>query len=624
MGLCSCQPSFIPIKLFSSNLRFISLFQHTLCSFFITSHLLERSVSHCEGLGSSSLLSVRQKTSTMFFALGGPLSQFPQAWREGHRQAAKDFRTRWRRCGSWFLIAFWLGILVFILVELVYTNMNQGLLLANNGACLPDRSFGVDPNEFRYFSSSAFFQITLGFGNMDFTQAKAIDVVWDILVGRGGQALIAYISWRTFANYVTTSMEVAPITFKTYRTIFLPNGSLLVATLHMIRDFTTRHGLHSKIAMCFMVFTMVFTLAFPSFASAMTGYNGNVKPFVLATDGNYVPFDSFHYAYYVIYDGWRVDKGGEYIVADPGGLSQPTFSSEYPSWIFTNCTVTLEFQNECAVPFAVSDYVRNYGLNGEAANSSTFLGHNLGPPVLNITAFQLPWTLNNRLAYTREVPNKNLRRWAYGNNTYTFDDLQQRGKCQAVLDYQWGFSLIQLFIMVIIFFFWTVGIFVMWLTSQSTMKTRGRNDVAGENKAILELSDAIRDQLGEISKEEGVSTLTESVINDRLQKDLRGGSISYSAPLLSNGEVAQKRSFLIWAKDNKWLVSFMFLFIATTAVCGVFVPFVGFFLVILSLDLIIAVAMGSTRKSRWVFFFWSFVIFGVVPTIALLPLYMGD
>ena len=112
-------------------------------------------------------------------------------------------------------------------------------------------------------------------------------------------------------------MEVAPITFRTYRTIFLPGGSLLFDTLRMVRDFSFRHGLHSKVAMCFMIFTMAFTLAFPTFASAMTGYSGNVEAFVNATDSNYVPFKSFQYAYFVIHDGWRIEKEWEYIVTEP-------------------------------------------------------------------------------------------------------------------------------------------------------------------------------------------------------------------------------------------------------------------------------------------------------------------
>ena len=90
----------------------------------------------------------------------------------------------------------------------------------------------------------------------------------------------------------------------------------------MIRDFTMRHGLHSKLAMVFMILTMVFTLAFPTMAGAMTGYNANLQAFVNTTDNNYVPFDKFSFALFVVHDSWRIGRGQEdYIVTDqrPGG-----------------------------------------------------------------------------------------------------------------------------------------------------------------------------------------------------------------------------------------------------------------------------------------------------------------
>ena len=173
--------------------------------------------------------------------------------------------------------------------------------------------------------------------------------------------------------------------------------------------------------------------------------------------------------------------------------------------------------------------------------------------------------------------------------------------------------------MVVTLFIWTIGVLVMWLTSQITMKRRGRKDVAGENKAILELSNAMQKQLSEYTKEEGEdnSSITESVLSDRIKKDLGGGSISYSAPLLPNGESTENWSFLNWLKTHRWSIAMMCMFAAITAVCAVWIPFTGFYLVTLPLDFSIALYMGSTRKSRGIFFFWASVIFGLVPNIVL-------
>ncbi|KAF2819702.1 hypothetical protein CC86DRAFT_412631 [Ophiobolus disseminans] len=57
--------------------------------------------------------------------------------------------------------------------------------------CQPDDSFTTDPWTFNHWASSGVFQITMGYGKLKFSQAKAVDVVWDAVVGRGGQALLA-------------------------------------------------------------------------------------------------------------------------------------------------------------------------------------------------------------------------------------------------------------------------------------------------------------------------------------------------------------------------------------------------------------------------------------------------
>jgi hypothetical protein len=66
--------------------------------------------------------------------------------------------------------------------------------------------------------------------------------------------------------------------------------------------------------MVFMIATMVFILVLPSFASAMTGYSGNVESFVPDKSNNYLSFKSFRRVLYVIHDGWRVGKTGDYAI----------------------------------------------------------------------------------------------------------------------------------------------------------------------------------------------------------------------------------------------------------------------------------------------------------------------
>jgi hypothetical protein len=69
--------------------------------------------------------------------------------------------------------------------------------------------------------------------------------------------------------------------------------------------------LASKVAMVSMIASMVFIVAFPTLASAKTGYSGNIQAF--ATDRNQVlvPIDELITLAYIIRDGWRVGLNGE-------------------------------------------------------------------------------------------------------------------------------------------------------------------------------------------------------------------------------------------------------------------------------------------------------------------------
>jgi hypothetical protein len=98
-------------------------------------------------------------------------------------------------------------------------------------------------------------------------------------------------------------MQVAPITFDTFRTVFLHNEASLASIPRLIRDFSCRHSLHSRAAMIFMIVTLAFILLFPTFGSAMTGYSAVVQPYVLTEEHDYVFLDNL-YSYNATQNAW--------------------------------------------------------------------------------------------------------------------------------------------------------------------------------------------------------------------------------------------------------------------------------------------------------------------------------
>jgi hypothetical protein len=100
-------------------------------------------------------------------------------WRTAHHQAWTDLKTRWRRGLFWVTCILVFSVLVY---EIWFLAMifPKTLLILSRG-CQPDGTFSLDPNDYNYWDASGFFQITIPYGTLKFSQAKVIDVVWDVV-----------------------------------------------------------------------------------------------------------------------------------------------------------------------------------------------------------------------------------------------------------------------------------------------------------------------------------------------------------------------------------------------------------------------------------------------------------
>jgi hypothetical protein len=99
--------------------------------------------------------------------------QLAKFWHDGHRQAWIDIGERWGPALAWLFLA---GLSTCFALLCTLTQASGRV----KTACSPDGTFRLEPEKFHYWSTG-FFQITLGFGNMSFTAAKVVDVVWDVV-----------------------------------------------------------------------------------------------------------------------------------------------------------------------------------------------------------------------------------------------------------------------------------------------------------------------------------------------------------------------------------------------------------------------------------------------------------
>lgn len=109
-------------------------------------------------------------------------------------------------------------------------------------------------------------------------------------------------------------METAPITYRTFWISFMQNDASPRSIVRLIRDFTSKRGLRSKVAMVFMIITMVLVMVFPTLASAMTGYTANNEAVIKFGNGTQTGFDNFRQLVAIIHDGGRVNLTADYKV----------------------------------------------------------------------------------------------------------------------------------------------------------------------------------------------------------------------------------------------------------------------------------------------------------------------
>lgn len=127
------------------------------------------------------------------FPLAGALQR---TWHD----VCKDLRAiSWARGGLWFSFVCWaVGLLVASIMIPIFAS---GLIEAS--ACQPDGSFKV-VSRYNQWNINGFFQITAGVGHLSFTEAKIIDVCWDV-VSRSPNC-------HTALNIISAHLEVRPAT----------------------------------------------------------------------------------------------------------------------------------------------------------------------------------------------------------------------------------------------------------------------------------------------------------------------------------------------------------------------------------------------------------------------------
>ena len=171
-----------------------------------------------------------------------------------------------------------------------------------------------------YWDPALFISITLGFGKFAFSTAKAIDICWDLVLGRGGQLLIVFLVYPTIRLAIMLAMEREPVDFPLFARTWFERMSLTTmgTFFHALRrghDGAERPGIKTRLPrilrLAALVLCCAYAMIFPTIMSAMTGYQAELSPYIQVPpldSGVLVNASQISFPPYVLQDGHRIGE----------------------------------------------------------------------------------------------------------------------------------------------------------------------------------------------------------------------------------------------------------------------------------------------------------------------------
>lgn len=154
---------------------------------------------------------------------------------ELHQPKAFHQRQRWMgfNCGRWYLYLRHGSIFAVVFVA-IFVPIWYATIVANNNALNAEIDGGASPFSFDCGSSPGHIDmstvspgllgIDMKFGRLSFDEAKGIDLAWNVLVGRGVQAILSVVSYRVFSDALLRAAEMTHLSYDLYASLSLSSN----------------------------------------------------------------------------------------------------------------------------------------------------------------------------------------------------------------------------------------------------------------------------------------------------------------------------------------------------------------------------------------------------------------
>jgi hypothetical protein len=269
-------------------------------------------------------------------------------------------RSTWRR----FFYQTWVGFLLFIWCASIWKftyfwPYPRGSLELST--CTND-----DPN-----SIWTQFTPTVVYGNFTLGQAKAIDVAWNMVVGRAAQAFISFIFYGVVKDILMRITEITTVPLDLFTALaFKPFD--LDSIFKMVRALPSCRGWRATVAMIWILISAIYIAAIPAINDAMTGYVLQNEIYVVFNNGTRVPVGT-----YMLPNGTRdfeLDSGALVNVSLTEEFTEICVPRDVYQWGFAKFWVTL------SASLCTAWIIGSYGIWLDAQQNSELVrkGRNMG------------------------------------------------------------------------------------------------------------------------------------------------------------------------------------------------------------------------------------------------------
>ncbi|KAE9367622.1 hypothetical protein N431DRAFT_383412 [Stipitochalara longipes BDJ] len=340
----------------------------------------------------------------------------------------------------------------------------------------------------------SFVGINLRFGNFNYGSAKALDLAWNWIVGRGLQALLMLLAYRVFNDALLRAAELTPLPFDLYVRLSLYTTRIDVLW-YVLKALFRKGNWRTKAIFVWLFISIIYVVTFPSLMDACSGYEASELSFFQWPNSTSESTENFQDI-----NWW-------------GATSNATTVTSIYTTVAVCATYYLHLDNNTApavnftytLPNMTAVEAINQGFNDMSIGRYCNM-LNEGQPSIQgnmeyvYETMALYYWQDIDLNKTwwdrfRESPTtSDPYDWAswgfYPTDADNFRCVSESGV------YQWGFSYEWLFVVAVVNSCWLLGLWILWLDCDTNSELCKKGRRLGLWRAIADISEAMREELG--------------------------------------------------------------------------------------------------------------------------------